>query len=145
MRPEPSPGRSELFVDTSAWYPLTLRSHPDHDVLAAALRDRIAAGTIVVTTNLVVAETHVLLLRRAGRAAALDFVRELRRPPMVVVESSTELEEAAVREWLVRYTDQDFSMTDAVSFATMRDRAITEALALDRHFTTAGFTRVPAG
>ncbi len=65
---------AELFVDTSAWYPLAQRQHPDHTRLATALRERIAAGTRVVTTNLVLAETHALMLSRIGQGIALAFL-----------------------------------------------------------------------
>jgi len=49
----------------------------------------------------------------------------------------------AQREWLERFDDQDFSLTDAVSFAVMTKRGIREALALDRHFCVAGFSVLP--
>jgi len=134
---------AELFVDTSAWYALAHAGHPDHAALAGVLRARVAAGARIVTTNLVVAETHALLLRRAGRAPALRFVREVRREPLLVETSTPELEVHAAEEWLDRYADQDFSLTDGVSFAVMTARGITEALTLDRHFATAGFAVVP--
>lgn len=134
---------AELFVDTSAWYPLADARHPDHGALAATLRERVAGGSRIVTTNLVVAETHALLLRGAGPGPALRFVREVRREPLLVEASSPELEARAVDEWLERFADQGFSLTDAVSFAVMARRGITEALTLDRHFSTAGFVMVP--
>ena len=46
-------------------------------------------------------------------------------------------------DWLERYDDQGFSYTDAVSFAVMTERGIRDALAMDRHFATAGFTLLP--
>lgn len=134
---------AELFVDTSAWYAIADAGHPDHPVLAAALRGAVGEGRRIVTTNLVVAETHVLLLRRVGRRPALRFVEEVRREPMVVERGTGEVEERAVEHWLRRFQDQPFSFTDAVSFAVMEQRGIREALALDRHFTVAGFDRVP--
>ena len=70
-----------LFVDTSAWYPLANAAHPDHEALARELCRQIRSGTRVVTTNLVVAETHALLLRRAGRRAALAFLESVRQSP----------------------------------------------------------------
>ncbi|MEJ7810714.1 MAG: PIN domain-containing protein [Gemmatimonadaceae bacterium] len=133
---------AEFFVDTSAWYPLLVATHPDHDTLADALRGLIARRHRLVTTNLVVAETHALLLRRASRAGALAFARTVGEPPNLVVRSSRELEERATRDWLARYADQDFSFADAVSFALMAERRITEALTLDHHFTVAGFRAV---
>ncbi len=134
---------AELFVDTSAWYPLTRPQHPDHVRLAAALRQRVKAGTRVVTTNLVLAETHALILSRAGASVALAFLQQVRLPPNEIVTSDAELEEDAESSWLVRYTEHGFSLTDAVSFQVMRERRIQEALTLDHHFAIAGYVVVP--
>lgn len=133
----------EVFVDTSAWYPAVVRNHPDHAPLAAALHEAVADGQRLVTTNLVVAETHALLLCRVHRAAALAFVRAVDQPPNLLIRSTAELEHAARADWLDRYDDQDFSFTDAVSFAVMSERGIASAVALDRHFRAAGFEVFP--
>lgn len=130
---------SEIFVDTSAWYPLADRSHPGHARLAERLRTRIAEAKTVVTTNLVLAESHALILRHLGRRPALTFLERARAAPNVVEFSTAEVEARAERDWLAPSDDQDFSLTDAVSFVIMTDRGIEEALALDRHFATAGF------
>jgi len=134
---------TEIFVDTSAWYPLADTSHPDHGRLADALRQQIDAGVRMVTTNLVLAESHVLILRRLGRRAALKFVEAVREPPNVIVYSGHDLEQRSQQEWLHRCRDHGFSLTDAVSFAVMTERSMEVALALDRHFQTAGFRTVP--
>jgi hypothetical protein len=44
---------------------------------------------------------------------------------------------------LEKYQDQDFSYTDAVSFAAMREFKIGKAFAFDSHFSTAGFAIIP--
>lgn len=134
---------AELFVDTSAWYVAALSSESEHRRVSEALRNRVQRGARVVTTNLVVAETHALLLRRTNRKVALTFAREVSRSPNIVISSSPDYEESAMTDWLEKYDDQDFSFTDAVSFAVMSDRGIREALALDHHFALAGFTVVP--
>jgi predicted nucleic acid-binding protein len=135
----------EIFVDTSAWYGLADPHEPAHGALARALGDRVRNGALVVTTNLVVAETHALLLRRGGRRAALRFLEEVGREPIVVETSGPELEERALLDWIIRFDDQEFTLTDAVSFAVMNERGIHEALTLDRHFAAAGLTVVPGG
>ena len=132
----------ELFVDTSAWYPLVVRSHPDHERLSAALRARVERRVRIVTSNLIVAESHALIMRRAGIGAGLRFVQLVRASPNVVVSSNALLEDVAVTDWLMRYTDQPFSMVDAVSFAIMAERGTRAALTLDRHFVTAGYEMV---
>jgi predicted nucleic acid-binding protein len=134
---------AELFVDTSAWYPLARTAHPDHARAVTALKERVAAGVRIVTTNLILAETHALLLSRAGPDTALAFLREIRTPPNEVVDSGAELEQRAVAWWLERYRDQLFSLADAVSFQVMRERRIREALTLDHHFAVAGFAILP--
>jgi len=134
---------AELFIDTSGWYVLALSSAPQHRKASEALRSRIKKGGRVVTTNLIIAETHALLFRRINRNVALTFVREVRRSPNIVISSSPDYEDSAVTDWLDKFDDQDFSFTDAVSFAVMSDRGIREALALDHHFAVAGFTVVP--
>lgn len=62
----------------------------------------------------------------------------------MIVRSTPEVEAKAQREWLERYDDQDFSFTDAVSFAVMSERRIVDALTLDAHFAAAGFNLVIA-
>jgi predicted nucleic acid-binding protein len=45
---------------------------------------------------------------------------------------------------LRRYADQEFSLTDAASFALMQEQGIKKAFAFDRHFTIAGFEQLPS-
>jgi predicted nucleic acid-binding protein len=120
-----------------------VRRDPAHGRLATALRERIHQGAAVITTNLVVAETHALLLRRTTRDTALAFLRRVDQAGIVVVRSTAELEAVALTDWLERYVDQEFSITVAISFAVMTEWAITDALTLDRHFATAGFRTRP--
>ena len=135
---------AELFVDTSAWYPIAVPNHPDHRALADALTAQIRSGRRIVTTNLVVAETYALLLSRTRRPVALGFLRAVRESPNEVVSATPDLEDRAITHWLERYEDQDFSLADAVSFEVMSGRGIREVLTLDHHFTAAGFVMVPA-
>ena len=136
---------AELFLDTSGWFPALATWHSLHSLHVAALREALHEGLRPVTTNLVVVETHALLLRRAGRGPALAFLREVRRSLTVTVSSTPEVEERALRDWIERYDDHDISLTDAVSFAVMAERGIEEALALDHRFRVAGFGTRPAG
>jgi predicted nucleic acid-binding protein len=135
---------AELFVDTSGWFPLVDNENPAHDRVAQALRNSVQKKRRIVTTNLVIAETHALIMRRIHRTAAIAFLREVSRAPNIVISSTPEYEAAAEADWLSRYTDHDFSFTDAVSFAVMSDRNIREALGLDNHFIVAGFSLLPS-
>jgi predicted nucleic acid-binding protein len=134
----------EYFVDTSGWYPLLTVTHADHARVAAAVRTQAAYRRRSVTTNIVVAETHALMLQREGRRAALVGLRTMDESARVLVHSTPALEATARREWLERYVDQDFSLADAVSFAVMRERRIEDVLTLDHHFAAAGFRVAPS-
>ena len=138
----------ELFIDSSAWLPYVHPGRADaeralHRFMVATIGGLLRRGARVVTSNLVVAETHQLLLLRDRRATALQFLHTVLGPGLEVVWSTAELEGRALREWIERFDDQDFSLTDAVSFTVMRDRGIRQAVALDRHFAVAGFEMLP--
>ena len=133
-----------LFVDTSAWYPLANRRHPDHQAFADSLHARVRQGVRIVTTNLVVAEAHALLLRRVGRSAALAFLQLVRQSPNHIEYITPEREAAAIGNWIERLSDQPFSLADAASFVVMTELGIQEALTLDHHFMVAGFVTLPA-
>jgi predicted nucleic acid-binding protein len=139
---------TELFVDTSFWCTLVLRGrnageHERQQSAGAALRQALKARVRLVTTNLILAEVHQLLLVRDRRDTALAFLRSFPAPGTQVVPSTGELEAEAVSEWLEPYHDQNFSLADAVSFALMTQRRIRRALTFDRHFAAAGFEMLP--
>lgn len=81
-----------------------------------------------------------MLLRARGAADAgrfLDVV--LGSKAIRVVSPPVQLVATAVDRWLHGFRDQRFSLCDAVSFEVMRHERLTEVLALDRHFKTAGY------
>ena len=56
-----------------------------------------------------------------------------------MLDADLALVEESLRRWLERFSDQRFSLTDAVSFEIMRRERIGQAFAFDQHFLTAGF------
>jgi predicted nucleic acid-binding protein len=73
--------------------------------------------------------------------AFLDAIQASRRVVMSYVDEATEAE--ALR-WLRRHDEREYSFVDATSFAVMRRRRLTEALAFDGDFQAAGFVEVRA-
>ena len=135
-----------LFLDTSGWLAVLSRREAAHERARAAYGEQVLRGGTLVTTALVLAEMQVLLLRASGPATALAFLDAVAADPThEVVDVDRDLRLAAVERWLRRFTDQDLSLADAVSFEVMRRRRLRRALALDRHFAIAGFELVPGG
>jgi len=132
-----------LLVDTGAWYALADRSDRHHAKAVAVYPELLRKRRYLTTTNLIVAETFTLIRRAIGHAAAIFFLSSIAASPRVMkIYSDRTLEETA-EEILRKYQDQDFSFTDAVSFAAMQRGRIAEAFSFDRHFKTAGFSLIP--
>jgi hypothetical protein len=133
-----------VFLDTSGWLAAISRREATHERARTAYTDQVRGGGTLVTTALVVAEMHVLLLELGGPAAALKFLDGVAADPThEVVDVERDLRLAGIERWLRRFADQEFSLTDAVSFEVMRRRKLRRALALDRHFLAAGFELLP--
>lgn len=129
----------ELFVDTSAWIALADKNDNWHPLAPKVYPELVRAYGQFVTTNLIVAETHIALRERIGFVGAMGFIVNLRTSARLVrVLSNDELERQA-EAILEQYDDQDISYTDAVSFAVMKQRSIKDVFTYDHHFRALGF------
>lgn len=133
----------EVFVDTGAWIAITDSRDKYHKPASDLYRRLLAENTTLVTTNLVAAEAYIIISRTGGHDPAIHFLRSIKESVRLHKIYSDARVEAEAEEILERYSDQDFSLTDAVSFAVMKDREIEEAFAFDQHFLTAGFRLLP--
>lgn len=133
----------QIFVDAGAWIAVTVTGDSHHQSAVRYYEQLLREGDSLVTTNLVVAEAYVGILRYGGHSRAMRFLGLLRQSSRLARVYSDASLESQAEDILARYSDQDFSLADAVSFAVMRQRSITEAFAFDRHFVTAGFLRRP--
>lgn len=133
-------GAAPLFVDTSAWVALLHRPDQTHRRAAELWPGIRSARRLLVTTNLVLAETHATLTRRIGPTAGLSFLDRMADHRFHrVVWADAELTFGATDRWLRQHADKRFSLTDAVSFEVMDREGIVEAFAFDRDFERAGF------
>ena len=139
-----SAARSALFVDTSAWLAVNDPRDSLHDTAAAFYREKaLKKFRFLVTSNLIVAETHASLIKARGRHVAFKFLALLETSSRVrVIYDTRELGMEAVRI-MAKYGDQRFSLCDAVSFAAMKENGIRDVFSFDRHFETMGFHRLP--
>lgn len=129
-----------VFVDTSFFIAVQVVRDARHAQALALWRD--GSGRLV-TTNHVIGETWTVLRRRAGQPAAAAFYRAVTAEPRLSIVSA-ELERVAWL-WLLQRDEREYSFVDATSFALMRDKKITEVLAFDGDFASAGFVerRIP--
>lgn len=128
------------FLDTSGWFAALSPREAHHRAALTAYQGLIERRARIVTSNLVVAEMQILISRFRGPAAGVRFLDALYEDAThEVVFVDRDLERAAIDRWLRRFTDHPVSLADAVSFEVMTTRRLRRALALDAHFSMAGF------
>ncbi|HET9163107.1 MAG TPA: PIN domain-containing protein [Solirubrobacterales bacterium] len=101
------------------------------------------AGRRLVTTNHVRGETWTWLRYKRFHKRAVEFLDSIegQAQHLQVAFVSEDLEDEALR-WLRQHDEREYSFVDATSFAYMRAKGITEALAFDGDFAAAGFTEL---
>lgn len=131
---------STALVDTGALVALARRADQYHQQALEIARHFLGRGGRLVGTALVLGETHNHLLRAMGPERARTSTAALMHDPSYEwLDVTMPLVHAAYSAWLGRFTDQAFSLTDAVSFEVMRRQRLTTAFAFDQDFVTAGF------
>ena len=132
--------RGSLFLDTAGWFAALSPPEHGHDLAKAAYTDAVRHGLLLVTTPLVAAEMHTLIVRWRGPAAGAFFLETVFETGTYAVASlNDELIQAALARWIRKFADKPISLADAVSFEVMRRERITHALTFDGHFQSAGF------
>jgi predicted nucleic acid-binding protein len=131
-----------VFVDTGAWYALTDISDRRHRKAIDIYPKLLKSYQQLVTTNLVIAETYILIRRSLGHKPAISFLDNIAASPRIIKIYSENLLEQKAEHILKKYQDQDFSYTDALSFAVMTHYDIVKAFSFDHHFKIAGFTLI---
>jgi predicted nucleic acid-binding protein len=129
-----------LFLDTAGWFAALSPKEHGHEVARDAYADAVRRGLLLVTTPLVAAETHTLILRWRGPRPATFFLETVfESGAHVIAPLDDDVIEAAISRWIRRFADKALSLADAVSFEVMRGERITRALTFDHHFADAGF------
>jgi len=130
---------AKLFVDSGAWIALRSRRDQHHAEADRLFRNAIDRRIPLVTTNLIIAETHRLTLFRAGLEPALRALDRIDASPSVTVRFATTGDHAEGRRWLERLAPRPITYTDAVSFAVMAAAKCKQVLGFDEDFAAAGF------
>ena len=131
-----NPSVNSVFADTSFYIALLNHRDVDHD---KAVRFRAGYRGKYFTTDFVIVELGNWLSAIRERPIFLQLVDALRQDPMTTILPAT-------TEWISRglqffrkRLDQEWSLTDCMSFLAMEDLQITDALTADHHFEQAGF------
>ena len=130
-----------VYVDSSGWIAYLSRRDGHHLEARSAFRAIVRRRIPLLTTNLVLAEVHRLLLFRAGIEPAIAALQRVGSLGQLEIEFASASHHASALEWMRRFTDQPFRYADAVSFAVMCARNCRRFIGFDRHFAVAGYER----
>ena len=126
-----------VFADTGYW--VAVLSPIDDWKVKATAASRTLGKVRIVTTEMVLDELLAALSKVPVRAMVIRGVEAIRSNPNIEVVPQTSLQFSEAFEAYRRVMDKEWSLTDCASFALMKERGLSEALAHDRHFEQAGF------
>lgn len=129
--------RSVLW-DSSAILAMLDADDSDHACAVRVAREIASERRPSFITNYVEAEAHALLVRKLGRMIARQWLLTGGLPVVRALPG----EEQRARELLARYSDKDWTLCDAISFAVLDARRVTRAFTFDHHFQQYGRIQV---
>ena len=130
---------AEVFVDTAGFLALWDASDQYHHAALRLQEQLVRKRRFFVTTEYVADETITLLLVRHSHGAAVDFLDALERSEALRLEWTDPSRFHASADSFRKHGDKEWSFTDCVSFAVMRELRIRDAFTTDHHFRQAGF------
>ena len=128
-----------VFIDTSGFFALYSANDADHAAAKEIFREANGQRWPLITTNMVVVETHALLLNRTRerRALAMRFLDDLESSKLRI-ERVTEEDERAAIALFRSHQDKTYSLCDALSFVVCDRLGIDEAISCDSDFRSYG-------
>jgi predicted nucleic acid-binding protein len=130
---------SDVFVDTSGFYAILIKSDDRHDAAAHILQDARRRKRRFLTTDYVLDETATLLKARGHTHLLADFFERLATSNACRTEWTVPERFFATQAFFLKHADQAWSFTDCLSFCVMKELRLRDALTKDGHFHEAGF------
>lgn len=140
MSSGPSGYRRSVFVDTSAFVALLDRADQWHAAAVKGFTQLEEERRSLVTSNLVVAETHRLLLQRLGTRVLGEWIASLDEINLLF---ESEQEHRGTLDLLASAHGFRLTYTDAAAIVTIERVGIGIAFSFDRDFEYHAFTRFP--
>ena len=133
-------GANRLFVDTSAFYARLDPGDQWHRRAIAGFVELANRRAVLLTSNLVIAETHQLARQRLGFPASRDWLSLLSG---FNLRFQTEEEHHRATQILASPIGPSLSYVDAASMASMEARGVSTVFSFDGDFALGGFTLFP--
>ncbi len=124
-----------IFVDTGAWFALSVESDPDHQSAKAFVS---ANREPLVTSDYVIDELLTLFVVRDEKARGIEWLHiVLDQGGVDVIQVNADCMNEARRIYC-DFVDKTWSFTDCTSYAIMQRLAIKKAFSFDDDFRQFG-------
>lgn len=133
---------SKVFVDTSGWVAVLVRSDHHHQSAVDIYLERLSGGCDLVTHEGVLMEVGNALAGAKTRATVTKLLDTISRSARIELVHFTPTFLDAGWSLFSERMDKDWGIVDCLSFVVMKDLGISEALTADRHFSQAGFVKL---
>jgi len=131
--------KDKVFLDTAFAIALSLETDAFHEEALVLAEEIEAQRTHLITTRAILLEIGNASSRSNHRKIAIDILNSLELDKNVtIVPLTEELYKAAYKLYSSR-VDQEWGMTDCVSFTVMKQFNLTDSLTTDHHFRQVGF------
>jgi len=129
----------KVFLDTAFVLALASPSDQYHEKAKELSRQIKKEGIALLTTRAILIEIGDAMAGQRRRKAGTVMLESLENDDNLEIFPSNEELYSKAFDLFASRSDQEWGMTDCISFVVMRDEKITEALTTDSHFEQAGF------
>ena len=129
----------KIFVDTVAWIALINLSDTLHSRARQIMGDLRLQKSMLLTTEFVFLEVADALSAPDIRMKTVAFLNGLQKLAILEIEPSNSALFAQGWDLYSQRPDKEWSLTDCISFAVMKQEQTTHAFTSDHHFEQAGF------
>lgn len=133
----------KVFIDTSYLLALELAQDQHHTLAVQHWKQALLASQNWVTTSYVLDEVVTFFNSRGHHAKAVNLGNTLLQSPSVQLVHIDESLFYQGWHYFQHHYDKRYSLTDCISFVTMKAMKITTAYTFDHHFVQAGFVKAP--
>ena len=132
-----------IFLDTGFIIALELKNDQYHKVANKLWVNLLKKHRFFITTSYIFDEIVTFFNSCGHHSNAVKIGNILLNSPSIQFIQVDEILFNEGWKFFQKHSDKTYSLTDCISFAIMKKEKINSALTFDKHFTQAGFVKLP--
>ena len=129
-------------MDTGAFVALIDDTDPQHVIAKSCIGDIKSKKYPIYVSNVTIVETHKRVLFDLGYRPAFAFLTDVYSGRFNILRLIKE-DECEAKRIIEVFSDQKFTLADAINFSLMKRKGILKAFAFDKHYSIFGFEKIP--